>query len=321
MRKPRRPAGSPAAKHRALQRGIAAKDRAQAESKPLQVGGRRYPEPPFPKQHQPKPGHEDRLDPAPMYDAPFYSGSGKLRDKVAVVTGADSGIGRAVAVLFAREGADIAALYLDETADAEATRKAVEREGRRCLLIAGDVAKRSFCFGAAKRVEREFGRADVLVNNAAFQLHAADIEDITEEHFDTTLKTNLYGYFHMTQACLPLMAYGSAIVNTGSVTGLLGNKSLLDYSTTKGGIHAFTRSLSGQLIRRGIRVNAVAPGPVWTPLNPADKEAQDVSQFGAHTPMKRPAQPEEIAPAYVFLASNQCSSYITGEVLPIVGGY
>ena len=219
MRKPRRPAGSPAAKHRALQRGIAAKDRAQAESKPLQVGGRRYPEPPFPKQHQPKPGHEDRLDPAPMYDAPFYSGSGKLRDKVAVVTGADSGIGRAVAVLFAREGADIAALYLDETADAEATRKAVEREGRRCLLIAGDVAKRSFCFGAAKRVEREFGRVDVLVNNAAFQLHAADIEDITEEHFDTTLKTNLYGYFHMTQACLPLMAYGSAIVNTGSVTG------------------------------------------------------------------------------------------------------
>jgi NAD(P)-dependent dehydrogenase (short-subunit alcohol dehydrogenase family) len=322
MRKPRRPAASPAAKHRGLQRGIDAKYRSKPdESKPLQVGGRPYPEPPFPKQHQPKPGHEHNLDPAPMYEAPFYGGSGKLRDKVAVITGADSGIGRAVAVLFAREGADIAAFYLDETADAEVTRKAVEREGRRCFLVAGDVAKRPLCFSAAKRVQREFGRIDVLVNNAAFQLHAADIEEITEQHFDTTLKTNLYGYFHMTQACLPLMGYGGAIVNTGSVTGLHGNKTLLDYSTTKGGIHAFTRSLAGQLIRRGIRVNAVAPGPVWTPLNPADKEAEDVSQFGAHTPMKRPAQPEEIAPAYVFLASNQCSSYITGEVLPIIGGY
>lgn len=185
----------------------------------MQVGGRRYPEPPFPKQHQPKPGHEARLDPAPMYDAPFYSGSGKLRDRVAVISGADSGIGRAVAVLFAREGADIAAFYLDETADAEATKEAIEHEGRRCLLIAGDVAKRSFCISAAKQVQRQFGRADVLVNNAAFQLHAAVIEQITEELFDTTLKTNLYGYFRMTQACLPLMAYGSAIVNTGSVTG------------------------------------------------------------------------------------------------------
>jgi len=313
-----------AAAHRTIQRGIDKTDKKARKPKadgPMQAGARPYPEPPFPKQHHAKPGHESRLNPAPLYDAPFYRGSGKLQNKVAVITGADSGIGRAVAVLFAREGADIVVLYLDETADAEATKRAVEQEGRDCLTIAGDVSKRAFCFAAMDRVKRKFGRIDVLVNNAAFQLHAARIEDLTEAHFDTTLKTNLYGYFHMTQAALPLMGYGSAIVNTGSVTGLMGNKDLLDYSLTKGGIHAFTRSLSTHLIPRGIRVNAVAPGPVWTPLNPADKAAKDVAQFGAHSQMKRPAQPEEIAPAYVFLASAQCSSYITGEILPIIGGY
>ena len=287
----------------------------------MQAGARRYPEPPFPAQHQPKPGSEADLELKPMYDAPYYEGSGKLKDKVAIITGADSGIGRAVAVLFAREGADVAVLYLDEAQDADETRRAVQAEGRQCILISGDVRDRDFCFKAVDRVVDELGGVDVLVNNAAFQVHTENFEDLTEEHFDTTLKTNLYGYFHMAQAAVARMKPGSAIVNTGSVTGLMGNKDLLDYSTTKGGIHAFTRSLSTNLIPRGIRVNAVAPGPVWTPLNPSDKQADQVAQFGADTPMKRPAQPEEIAPAFVFLASPQLSSYITGEILPVIGGY
>jgi NAD(P)-dependent dehydrogenase (short-subunit alcohol dehydrogenase family) len=214
-----------------------------------------------------------------------------------------------------------AIIYLDEKRDAEATAQAVEAEGRQCLLIAGDVTSRQFCRRAVQRTGRVFGRLDVLVNNAAFQLHVSRFEDLTEAHFDKTMKTSLYGYFHMAQAAVEEMKPGAAIVNTGSVTGLRGNKLLLDYSTTKGGIHAFTRALASHLISRGIRVNAVAPGPVWTPPNPADREAADVAKFGAETPMKRPAQPEELAPAYVFLASAQCSSYITGEILPIIGGY
>jgi NAD(P)-dependent dehydrogenase (short-subunit alcohol dehydrogenase family) len=310
---------------RALQKQVAKADRKHPREKvegAVQAGARPYPEPPFPRQHQAKPGREAALVPQPLYDAPFYQGSGKLRGFCAIITGGDSGIGRAVAVLFAREGADVAIIHLpEERQDARRTREMVEAEGRRCLLIAGDVTKRKFCFDAVARTVAEFGRLDVLVNNAALQLHVSRFEDLTEAHFDKTLKTNLYGYFHMSQAVLPHMKNGSAIVNTGSVTGILGNKALLDYSATKGGIHAFTRSLATHLAPRGIRVNVVAPGPVWTPLNPADKQAGDVSKFGADTVMKRPAQPEEIAPAYVFLASPQCSSYITGEILPIIGGY
>jgi NAD(P)-dependent dehydrogenase (short-subunit alcohol dehydrogenase family) len=287
----------------------------------MQAGARLYPVPPLPSQHLKKPGHEADLELQPLYDAPYYKGSDKLLDKVALITGGDSGIGRSVAVLFAREGADVAIAYLDEHEDAKETKRAVEKEGRRCILLSGDVANPEFCKDAVERTVNELGKLDVLVNNAAFQEHVNSVEELTDEQFDRTIKTNLYGYFYMAKAAVPHLQNGSAIVMTGSVTGLLGNKDLLDYSMTKGAIHAFTRSLATHLIDRGIRVNAVAPGPVWTPLNPADKSAEKVAQFGSDTPMKRPAQPEEIAPAFVFLAAPSCSSYITGEVLPIIGGY
>ncbi|MDB5416446.1 MAG: short-chain dehydrogenase/reductase [Rubritepida sp.] len=287
----------------------------------MQAGARPYPEPPFPRQSLEKPGIQESQQVAPMYEAPYYKGSGKLQDKVAIITGGDSGIGRAVAVLFAREGADVAILHLEEEqGDADVVREAVQKEGRRAITIAGNVADRAYCFSAVERVVKDFGGVDVLVNNAAFQMHVSRFEDLTEDHFDLTLKTNLYGYFHMAQACIPHMKPGSAIVNTGSITGIMGSSDIIDYSMTKGGIHAFTRALSGSLAPRGIRVNAVAPGPVWTPLNPSD-DVDKTETFGSKTTMKRPAQPEELAPAYVFLASPQMSSYITGEILPIIGGY
>jgi NAD(P)-dependent dehydrogenase (short-subunit alcohol dehydrogenase family) len=309
---------------RKIQRQVARADRAHSakhDHPPAQTGARKYPVPPFPRQHRPKPGRESQLRPPPMFDAPYYRGSGKLASKVALITGADSGIGRAVAILYAREGAHVAIQYLNEHDDARETLNAVQAEGRRALLLPGDVRSRRYCQRIVRATVRKFGRLDVLVNNAAFQVHTTRIEDLTEEHFDLTLRTNLYGYFYMAQAALPHLRGGGAIVNTGSVTGLHGNKDMLDYSATKGAIHAFTRSLASQVLPSGVRVNAVAPGPVWTPLNPSDRRAKDVAKFGSQTPMGRPAQPEEIAPAYVFLASPQCSSYITGEILPIIGGY
>ena len=290
-----------------------------AKKVPQTSRGRERPAPPLPAQHLEKPGLEADMALRPQYQAPDYRGSGKLEGFSTLITGGDSGIGRAVAVLYAREGADVAIVYLDEHEDAEETRAAVEAEGRRCLLIPGDVKDPAFCEAAVQQAVDTFGGLDVLVNNAAFQEHAKAIEELTEERFDLTLRTNVYGYFHMAKAAVKHLKAGGSIVNTGSVTGLNGSKELLDYSTTKCAIHAFTKALASNLLEKGIRVNAVAPGPVWTPLNPADRPAEAVSEFGSKTDFGRPAQPEELSPAYVFLAAPSCSSYITGIVLPITG--
>ncbi len=320
-----RDAGSAGERQRELQREQDRKDAqgkqgsGQQQDKAVQAGARPQPELPFPAQHMEKPGIEARMELKPRYEAPDYRGSDKLKDMVAIVTGGDSGIGRAVAVLYAREGADVAIVYLNAHQDAEDTKRAVEKEGRQCLLIAGDVKDSAFCRDAVEQTVKRFGKLDILVNNAAFQEHADSLEDITDERLEETFRTNIFGYFYMARAAIPHLKQGASIINSGSVVGLRGSAQLLDYSATKGAIHAFTMSLASSLVDKGIRVNAVAPGPVWTPLNPADQPADKVAQFGAKTDMKRPAQPEELSPAYVFLAAPVCSSYITGIVLPVTG--
>lgn len=320
----RRDAERAAAHQRAIQRVIDDKDAACAggggdDKAPVQAGDREQPGT-MPAQHLAKPGNEHELELQPRFLAPGYAGSGKLQDRVAIVTGGDSGIGRAVAVLFAREGADVAVLYLDEHEDAEATRRHVEAEGRRCITIAGDVKDSAFCDSAVRQVVDAFGRLDILVNNAAFQQHTDSLEDVSDALLKETLETNIGGYFHMARAALPHMERGACIINTSSETARFGNARLLAYSATKGAIDAFTLSLASNLLERGIRVNAVAPGPVWTPLNPADRPAGEVASFGQDSDMRRPAQPEELSPAYVFLASPVTGSYVNGAILPVMGG-
>jgi NAD(P)-dependent dehydrogenase (short-subunit alcohol dehydrogenase family) len=286
-----------------------------------QPAAMKEPAPPYPKQHQSKPGIEADIRPRPLYEGRAYKAAGKLEGKAALVTGGDSGIGRAVAFFFAREGADVAIVYLpEEQEDAEETQRAIESVGQRCLLIAGDVTDSAFCKSAVDQTRKAFGRFDILVNNAAYQQHQESLEDISDEQLELTFRTNIFAYFYMARAALKHLKRGGVIINTGSVTGLEGSKEILDYSSTKGAIHAFTKALAQNLVEKGIRVNCVAPGPVWTPLNVADKTAEKVAKHGAETPMKRAAQPEELAPAYVYFASEADSSYISGEVLGVLGG-
>jgi NAD(P)-dependent dehydrogenase (short-subunit alcohol dehydrogenase family) len=274
----------------------------------------------MPPQHQDRqPGIEAQMTPRPRAEDQQYRGSGKLRGKAALITGGDSGIGRAVAIMFAREGADVAIVYLNEHQDAEETKRMVEREGRRCHLIAGDVGDESFCQQAVQQAVREFGKLDILINNAAEQHPQDGIEKISAQQLERTFRTNIFAMFFLVKAALPHLSEGSAIVNTTSVTAYKGSAQLLDYSSTKGAIVAFTRSLSQALAEKGIRVNAVAPGPIWTPLIPATFDEEKVASFGADVPLKRPGQPEEVAPSYVFLASDD-SSYMTGQVLHPNGG-
>ena len=282
---------------------------------------KQYPKNPLPKQHQDKPGIEAEITPRPQYKAPHYRAAGKLEGRAALITGGDSGIGRAVAVLYAREGADVAFTYLpEEERDADETVRAIRAEGRRAVAIEGDLTDVRFCTSCVEQTVQELGKLDILVNNAAFQQHQPSLADVDDEQLQHTFTTNILAYFRVTKAALKYLGTGAAIINTGSITGLEGSAELLDYSATKGAIHAFTKSLAQNLVEKGIRVNCVAPGPIWTPLNPSDRDAEDVAKFGADQPMKRPGQPEEVAPAFVFFASNADSSYITGEVLTLLGG-
>lgn len=274
----------------------------------------------FPPQHQnAQPGIEQNMNPLPEAESPVYKPAGKLTGKVAIISGGDSGIGRAVSIAYAKEGADVAVLYLNEDVDAEETKRQIEAEGKRCLLIKGDIGNPAFCKQAVEQAVGGLGRLDILVNNAAEQHPQDKIEQITPEQLERTFRTNVFGMFYLTQAAMPHLQSGAAIINTASITAYRGSPTLLDYSATKGAIVAFTRSLSQNVIGQGIRVNAVAPGPIWTPLIPSTFDAQQVAQFGANTPMKRAGQPDELAPAFVYLACED-SSYVAGQVLHVNGG-
>lgn len=285
-----------------------------------------YPKPPFPRQHQESPGLESRLDPAPRWKGEHYRPAGKLEGRRALITGGDSGIGRSVAYFFAREGADVAIVCLpEEREDARVIEEAVTGLGRRCVVLEGDLTDAEFCAECIRQTVDALGGLDILVHNAAQQTRTDSVEDVTEEQLDRTLKTNVYAYLRLVRAALPGLKPGSSIIATGSVVGIKGSGELPEYSASKGAIHTLTKTLAEQLLDKGIRVNCVAPGPVWTPLNASDAGAspKDVSEFGkdsSGSQMGRPAQPEELAPAYVFLASNADSSYITGAVIPVIGG-
>jgi NAD(P)-dependent dehydrogenase (short-subunit alcohol dehydrogenase family) len=303
---------------------IERKPRSVAKSKSAKKDGPlKEPRPPFPKQHQESPGLESELSPKPRFEAGAYKAAGKLDGKVALITGGDSGIGRAVAALFAREGAAVAINYLDEEqSDAEETKQAVEAAGSECLLLPGDVTELGMCEDLVDKTIEHFGAIDVLVSNAAYQRRKDSLDDLSDEELQHTFDTNIFAYVRLSRAALRHMKPGSAIIATSSETGILGSAKLPDYSATKGAINAFTKTLAQSLVQKGIRVNAVAPGPVWTPLNPSDGglPPEKVAKFGEQAPIGRPAQPEELAPAYVFLASNADSSYITGTVLQVMGG-
>ena len=297
--------------------------RGSAETKKAKGGPIKEPCPPFPKQHQDSPGLESEVEPKPRYEASEYKAAGKLEGKVALITGGDSGIGRAVAALFAREGAAVAINYLaEEQTDAEETKEAVEKAGSECLLLPGDVTDQGTCDDLIEQTVEHFGGIDVLVSNAAYQRRKESLDDLSDEELQHTFDTNIFAYVRLSRAALRHMKPGSAIIATSSETGILGSAQLPDYSATKGAINAFTKTLAQSLVKKGIRVNAVAPGPVWTPLNPSDEglPPEKVAKFGEQAPIGRPAQPEELAPAYVFLASNADSSYITGTVLQVMGG-
>jgi NAD(P)-dependent dehydrogenase (short-subunit alcohol dehydrogenase family) len=284
---------------------------------------RQQPKPPFPQQHQESPGSERDLQPKPRYEAAAYKAAGKLEGKRALITGGDSGIGRAVAILFAREGADVVIACLpQEREDADVTRREVEKTGRRCIVMPGDLTDAAYCSQLIDDTVRELGGLDILVSNAAHQVRKDSLEEMTDEEMERTFSTNVFAYMRLARAALAHMQPGACIIATSSETGIMGSEKLPDYSSTKGAINAFTKALAQSLIERGIRVNAVAPGPVWTPLNPADPglPPEGVANFGSKSPMGRPAQPEELAPAYVFLASNADSSYVTGIVLQVMGG-
>lgn len=274
----------------------------------------------FPPQHQnQQPGVESKMDPEPISVDPNYKGSGKLTDKVAIITGGDSGIGKSAAIYFAKEGADVAIVYLEESSDAKETRQLIEAEGRKCLLISGDIGSETFCKDVVQQTIDEFGKIDVLVNNAGEQHPQKSLLDITSEQLERTFRTNIFSFFYMTKAVLPHLHKGASIINTASITAYAGNEQLIDYSSTKGAIVTFTRSLSMSLAPQGIRVNGVAPGPIWTPLIPSTFTADKVAKFGTDTPMGRAGQPYELAPSYVFLASDD-SSYITGQMIHVNGG-